>query len=283
MRFRRRRRPKYTWLPPYGHYVGSTGETFTEVTLELDLSGTVTSQVVGGIVPCIRDFPQNWDQSFMDPAGPLALESGLSEQIANEYFLKRIVGKVNCALVTDIGNTAASSISNSNLPPFKVTAGFFVARVDLNNINGPAGTASELQELYSPQSFRAAREPWIWQRSWILGWREYLRPGLGFASAVNVDITGIGWSSGPITPVFGSIYPQSNCGYNSVADGPHIDAKTARRVRQEERLFFSIFAHPWPGGSTWSLATDQVMTMLIDLDCRYLGSLRKARNRSDFT
>lgn len=156
-----------------------------------------------------------------------------------------------------------------------VAAGFFVARANDSGSGGgestPIGSASlqETNDNYSPLYATTVREPWIWRRTWMLG-----NPSeLGFAQAFINNNTGVGQ-----TLLGTSSFPPTTAHYGSVSDGAHIDAKTARRVTQDERLWFAVSAVRFPIGTV----TVENPNLRGYLDVRLLAGLRKAHNRGVF-
>jgi len=168
----------------------------------------------------------------------------LVDFVGSDYFLKRIVGKIY-----------AFASGNAGSPPtVNFGAGIFIARKDSTNNDTPLGSSAGTEADVNFGVLDAAnmREPWIWRRTWQLR--------VGGATA---DFAGGGL--------------QSTYQAGSVLDGPHVDARTARRVRNDERLWLSL----------------QAATVLIDgatdpanidgwVDLRFLGALRKSKNRSAF-
>jgi len=149
-----------------------------------------------------------------------------------EYRLRRIVGKVHVGCTTSV---------TTNITAVEVAFGFIVGRCDSN---GALNTDfNETNPLYQD----SATDPWIWRRTWIL-------------------------SPGYFPGLIGGAYPQTNAEYGSVADGPHIDQKTARVISRDERLLGILAARPiyTVGGdpSTGSVSVDAY------LDYRLLASLR---------
>lgn len=251
---RRRRKTKYTWLPTLGADKSATGAD--ELTFSNGFSWSATADKTDvalpaniALFPLVEDTPQ---EEVVGAGNPLVTFIG------NDYVIKRIVGKIFVECEKVAADTYRSVV---------VTAGMFVARVDDQSAGGalPVGASTTTLALhnYDPNFVDNIREPWIWRRSWILS-----NP-----SSTNADAT---------QAIHGN-FPSSNCNFGSVQDGPHIDAKTGRRIRNDERLFFAATAR---GFSSTGLdyapqpATD--LTVAGYLDIRVLGALRRARNRSNF-
>lgn len=173
---------------------------------------------------------------------------------SNEYLLKRVVGKIYVS-VSQIAGTQKGAIL--------CAAGLFVARAE--NPAGDPGAedfpigARDVGVFadYAPLNTDTMREPWIWRRSWVLS---------NQLSTLAAEIIS---------------YPKTNVEYGSVADGPHIDAKTARRVKEGERLFFAVQARAFPVNHTTAGDSGDV-TVHFAYEVRALGALRKGHNRSAF-
>jgi hypothetical protein len=145
--------------------------------------------------------PVVFDQThFPDGSGGV---NSLADIESSGYRLRRIVGKCFVSVVQgEPGSTA----------PFLLLCGgaFIVLRTDDTGQPAQALSTYDLFEIGNDDS------PWIWRREWILQ-----------------DGASLG-AQGPIT----EDWPFTNAEYGSVADGPHIDQKTARVIGQDERLFF---------------------------------------------
>lgn len=129
--------------------------------------------------------------------------NGLSQQFSSAYRLRRIVGKIFVGCEQTTNNSGSYAY---------VTAGLIVLRCDPNG--QPIGALAG----YSNQNFDGWSDPWIWRRTWMLGnLSNILLPG-------STDFT----------------MPENNTQMGSVMDGPHVDAKTARTVGQEERVFLVV-------------------------------------------
>lgn len=237
---RKRGRRKVNWFPTLG----------TESGFASDIAG-FDFNIPTSAVPPLGIFPITYDEPQSEVLG--SSDTPLVDIVGSEYIIKRLVGKIFLGLET----------SNASLgSAYLIGCGFFVARAeDPPNQAGPIGYATEAatQRLdnYGPLRKRTIREPWIWRRTWILG----TGPRLAGTGVFALDT-----------------YPPTNTQYSGLGDGPHIDAKSARRVGNDDRLWFAVEAIPYPGGST-----DQIGTTIQGyLDLRVLGSLVKAHNRSVF-
>lgn len=241
-----RGRRKFTWFPTLGSASAQgnphvlSGRSFSVQVLPNNTGPVINTF----ILPVVPDAPLNEQDAAVG-------EGRLVQAIGNEWFLERIVGKLFLAQGLGVATAAAATL---------VGAGFFVARAnDVNSGGGigtPVGSASvaERNENYSPIHDNVIREPWLWRRTWILGGQAGSATFQGFTFA----------------PLFNGFY-------GSVSDGPHIDAKSVRRIGNDERLWLAV--------STASLIlseaqSDNLVTGYLDI--RVLGALRKAKGKSTF-
>lgn len=186
-------------------------------------------------MPLVKDEPQNITGTT----------ETLSDLEGSAYRLRRIVGKIFLQpqqIVTNV--STAESLS------FLVTAGIIVLRVD-----SAGAILSGTNNTYDPGSLDSTRDPWVWRRSWMLSNQAAIL-ALNTAAADSVD----------------TIFPSSNInGYGGgVADGPHIDAKTARVISDEERLFLCVSAVGVNG-----TLQGQAAIIVGFGEVRVLGSMRK--------
>lgn len=243
MAIRRRRRRKYTWFPILGTSQGESTSRATIASLALDVSTTGVSVV--GVKPLTYDVPADNETAYGNLTTPL------NDFIGDEYFLKRIVGKLYVQNLFTNG-----TVPGSDAPPQLITAGFFVARCDESDSNQPVAFSSE-PDLYNPALTDTVREPWIWRRTWLLG-----NGGQGTAGGGAFAL------------------PAANNQEASSFEGTHVDAKTARRIRQQERLFLAVASQNYP--LVTATPTGALNVILTGFDLRILGSLRKSRNRGSF-
>jgi len=249
---RKRRGPKVTWLPTFGNPFGEEGESFvTGLDSILEIPWGTAGAGALGIYPLTVDQPNGEDE---------ATQVSLADAIGSEWFLRRIVGKLFIQVFPPSEGTPWFSQA-------QIAAGFLVARADHTDVNLPTGTSDlttgpapgpDSWGNFSPLAIQAMREPWIWRRKWIL--------------SIN------GWDAGGVDG-----FPAINVNYGSSSlDGPHIDAKTRRRISNDDRLYFAIAAAAWPIDRPLQEEGDWAMQMRFNLDYRIVGSLRKARNRGVF-
>lgn len=166
-----------------------------------------------------------------------------------DWFLKRLVGK--CTIRT-FKSTAGTTWRNA-----MIAAAFFVAKAQDDDQEQP-----DLQpDEYDPLNSQNVRQPWIWRRTWQLS---------------------VG--SQTFSTFTAAAYPNMNQFGPGVLDGPHIDAKTARRIRREERLWFCVNATGYDDefGNNVDNGVDGSSGIFGELDYRILGQMRKSTNRSTF-
>jgi len=260
---RRRRRFKGTWLPNIGIINATNPLTAPTAGREMVIGIGGGSTIVGGVLPLIFDAPQ-------EPDAWVERETPLSYLAANEYTIRRIVGKCFVATAAAAFDPTTTNYNN-NPPQVLVTSGLFIARAgdddsttDTNDL--PIGWTSQGTLSYNPDIPDSIREPWIWRRQWILS---------------NVAVKRAMWQDLTVLPppasqiAFDS--PSTNWELGSMADGPHLDAKTRRRIGNDDRLWWCVFAQPYPRGG-YTAEVD----VYARLDYRVFGALRKARNRGNF-
>lgn len=244
---RRKRTRKYTWMPILGGLgtpAGASGENTSFFADELvPFANGTVAQYVTPIVPDETEQP--------DPA--LAGSQSLRDLTeGQDWFLKRIVGKLQIAC-----SQSGADAFPTAWPNVIVGAAFFVARANDDNPNELDMTSDEVDPL---NAFNT-RQPWIWRRTWIL--------------------SNLGQASGGATNVHYG--PMDNSQFGSALDGPHIDAKTARRIRKEERLWFTISAIGFDRAPGAPVTVEfEYTTVSFTLDYRILGQMRKSTNRSTF-
>jgi len=240
----RRRKPKVLWLPVVGNDVSDIQE---EENFVNGPSGVISvphdGQIIFDAVPVTFDYTDSPEVEQGDFSRSLQdLTSG------NNYRLRRIVGKIHAA-------STMQSNSNTQYPLIECAAGFIVNRTDdSGNLIGSGGFGNE--QAASPLGQNAAQDPWIWRRKWMFGydWGPY------------IDSTGLS----AFELARKTVFPNSTAKYGSVADGPHIDQKTARVISNQERLFF------WIAARTASAEASATQFNLVSwwLDIRIVASLR---------
>lgn len=234
---RKRRRPAVAWLP---HVAIDSQDPKLGV-----WNGSVTVAAANnGFNTTILSLTPDFPAEAIRASGDIA---SLSDFEGSAYRLRRVVGKVFLGMNQQIG-AAMQEYPMAAL----VGVGFMVTRVDPQNGAPLVGAAAD-PNFYSPIINDATRDPWVWRRTWVL---------------VN-DFANSTASTQAIWQ-----FPRTNCEYPSVADGPHIDQKTARRVSDEERLFAIISTQNISG------TADIAGSVKYVLDYRILASMyRTSGNR----
>jgi len=266
---RRRRRFKGTWLPNIGTVQAVPTRAPTagrEMAIAIPAG---SNQPVGGVLPLLMDEPQEPDTFTPDVP--------LSYFAANEYAIRRIVGKCFITSYGDILTTSTANL-NSSPPLILVTSGLFIARagdedISATNPDAPIGWSSEGLFSYNPDIPNTIREPWIWRRQWLIG-------NCVIAQQLWQNMT---VSAGDLKPLMAFDLPVNNYIGRAVADGPHVDAKTRRRVGNDDRLWWAVFCQGYPRiGSSDTNSYTVDANIHARLDYRVFGALRKARNRGNF-
>lgn len=248
----RKRKPKVVWLPSdINNRLATAPSPATDGSQSQTIIKIFTGNPFGAVpvteeIPIVKDFfvgAAGAGTSLVDPSSTLAdiAQSG--------YRLRRIVGKLSFSV------QQKNAVDDGDGSSWMVTAGFIIRRIsDLGagagiSLADVAGGAGGL--IISTVSFDNVMDPWIWRRSWRLN--DNL--------AILSDTTPV-----PNRDVF----PPSNDKYGGgVLDGPHVDAKTARVVGPEERLFLSVTVEGLDGNAQ---GNPGAILMLGDL--RVLASLK---------
>jgi len=171
----------------------------------------------------------------------------------NEWRLRRLVGK---AFITCSHGVQGATLS----PALDVALGFIVC-----NTYDDGAPVTDFNEV-NPLAQNSMEDPWFWRRRWLL--HPYGTPNYTSLASNTATIDTRN------TPNLWGL-PQTNVDYGSVADGPHIDAKTARVIHRSERLFGVLAARRYYGEIGVNPETqfqDTHVNMLLDY--RLLGSLR---------
>lgn len=211
----RRRRPKVVWLPP-------------DLTNRLNVAPAVANNpgdsgtlILTFTAPALGTTPSTETFPVVKDAGggqdPTVADTTLADLTSSGYRLRRIVGKVNVSIAQDVAAVAADPTL------YLVTLGFIILKTQGDGSSGPLLGAGDPR--YSPSSIRGISDPWIWRRSWQLADR-------AGAAVLSRQLT---------APISNMEYGGGNL------DGPHIDAKTARTVGPDERLFGVITAEGLDG------------------------------------
>jgi len=215
--------------------------------MELPSSG----EIIFDASPITFDYA---DSAAAEEFGTPNLARSLHDLVSsNSYRLRRLVGKIYAHWLR-----ADTDDQVETAPIVDFASGFMVCRT--NDLGTPTTDFSTVNPLHQD----SANDPWIWRRRWLLGGSP-ASAGINYAGAVG------------LAHQAAQKWPQTTAGYGSVADGPHFDAKTARVIGGEQRLFWvnaartlgATLASPGiPGPSNLPVF------LHILLDVRALASLR---------
>lgn len=205
--------------------------------------------------PVTFDFTDSASQDqFGSPQYGRTLHDLTSGQ---EYRLRRLVGKVHAAPVVGVELEDKAR----NCPAVHFAVGFIVLKTD--DHGNPHANFDEV----NPLSQDSADDPWIWRRVWTMSTYNKLI----FQSGVY-STTGVAQYFITEEQLAGLAFPNATTDFGSVADGPHIDAKTARVIGRQERLYCVTATRVWkPDGEA---QYNQDGFVWGHLDLRALASLR---------
>lgn len=242
-----RRRPRVVWFRP-------TGTPQDGIQTALENPGAIildnTTITIGNAHTPVIEIPlvtdQNPEEVFATAPLSVFQQSGLNQTIEYGYRLRRVVGTIQL--------TAVSDSLGQGLPPMSavlVTAGIIVRRVDATGVS-PLTSGDTHPGLIGQFS-----DPWIWRRAWVLSILE--NPVL--TATVFNETTRAAFSR----------FPVATTGFGDVRSGPHVDAKTARRIGPEERLFLNIGFTGIP--VVIGTPAEDTISVRGAIDLRVLGSL----------
>lgn len=279
----RRRKTRVSWFPPLG-----SAYTIDNVTIN---SGITTFRVDvlpnGDIntleVPLTFDFGQEELLRFASETIPTITLADLQE---SAWRLKRIVGKIHAAYfpASFVPEDTQGIIDQASFPAAYLAAGFMVRNVASDGLP----SAPNVVNLLTRDDYT---DPWVWRRTWVLGQdstTNLFNTNL-FSTAAGKTWAPTNDSNFQFTPLSFplsniddalpfALFPKTNAHYGSVADGPHVDQKTNRRIGPEQRMFlhFATKGLPIqpPGGDL--PATGKVIGVY---DLRFVGSMLRASNR----
>jgi len=245
-----RRKPRVVWLPVQGNDIDDQPESGNQSVpgIASELNVNADGSIAFDQIPITFDYSDS--ASFEMGSFERSLQDLTS---GNSYRLRRIVGKI---FVGAYGTQNAGQIA-----PVDVACGFMVNKTDDSGNPLETGLFGNNQQR-APLATDAQQDPWIWRRRWLL---------TPVPKSVVVDASDVEVASDFISnAVNGPVWPQTNADYGSVADGPHIDQKTARIIGNQERLFFWISARQQQSLATGGMPVGVQYT----LDVRLLASLR---------
>jgi len=229
----RRRRPRVTWLPQdLQNRLGSAPAAANSPVDQSTFIVAFTGPALG-VTPDTQIIPLVKDDNTNDIANA---SSTLSDIENSGYRLRRIVGKLQIMVAQ---GTAADAQDPSM---FVITAGFIILKCS----NGTVPNIAPLS--INPSVLQTTEDPWIWRRQWVLS-------DVQGGAAQNRNL----------------FAPPNNLVYGAGSyDGPHVDAKTARIINQDERLFLVMSVAGVDGAAQ---APNPGLIILLG-DLRYLATMR---------
>jgi len=228
---RKRKSPRVVWLPP------ETSLSPVNVPSSgWQVGGAAALQITRAAPTASVEFPLVLDEP------QATATSSLSDLENSGYRLRRIVGKIFV-----IGDDLDDA---SGIAAIGVTAGIIVRRVDQTGTSLAAQLGTN-QEQASPSETENWTDPWLWRRSWFLN-----NPSIGFGVTLLQAV---------------GLPPWHNILQGSALDGPHVDAKTARIIGPEERLFLDVSATALLGADGQSEIGNETQVIF---EMRVLGSMR---------
>lgn len=255
---RRTKRARYTWMPMLGQpYNNGEGGVYNVTARNIIIFpsaniATPPTQSASGLflTPLVPDYTEEEDAA----STTMTLRDYTEGQ---DWFLRRLVGKISLGCITrDI-----TGDDTQFWPTVIVGAGFFVARAKDDNQTQVDAPDAEVD----PLNTHNIRQPWLWRRTWMLG-----------ASQVQAE------SGNPGAPQFSAIWPNTTEAFGSMSDGPHVDAKTMRRILREQRLWFAVSCIGFRDGSATQVSQADQPLVMGTFDIRALGQMRRSKNRSAF-
>lgn len=228
-----RRRPRVAWLPQdLNNRLGSAPVAATSPADSSTFILSLTGAALG-VNPDVQFFPLVKDGNTNQVADILTTLSDIEN---SGYRLRRIVGKLQIMVAQ---GTAADPADPSL---FVVTLGLIVLKCS----NGIAPNIAPA--AIDPATLQTTEDPWIWRRQWVLSDAQG-------GAAQNRNI----------------FAPTTNLVYGAGSyDGPHVDAKTARIINQDERLFLVTSV----AGADGSAQAPNPGLVIVIGDLRYLATMR---------
>lgn len=260
------------WLPNLGSFLTSNSQ-FSHSQIPAVISVPADGSPTTVITEVTLDSVVNQE----GPGGTIDFSSNLGNLIANEYFLRRIVGNI----FVGFDAQRESDGDPSQAQAVQVGAGLFIARAASETTDGtgstPVESATETERWnnYGPFALGTIREPWIWRRQWILGNPAHRARFEAVAAAASANLATASNQVGG-----GYMFPSTNVEYSMGADA-HIDQKTLRRVGNDNRLWLAISAHNLALAEAVQ-SFGAIVRLWTFADLRMLGQLRRAKNRGSF-
>lgn len=273
-RKRRFRRNKGTWFPVNGDVWVGEGASYYDASASAWVPNVPIAKDEGPynlVFPVTQDYTFNASQ--YDAANPQANPSLRDYVEGQDYILHSLVGNcfVTCSSPWNI-NSERVYDRTETWQFIQVTAGFFVARASDADPSLPDLTKDEVD----PQCGLNIQDPWIWRRQWILANPSGMQSYPQLVGDVPAPAGGTKIYTEPRSTT------TDNWQYPALT-GPHFHTKSRRRVRREERLWFSLSAMGWDGNQTdVSQPAEAQPGFKFALDVRLFGKMVKGRNASTF-
>lgn len=247
----RRRKRRYLWLPAQG-IAGAAAENPTLNGLYGGDFFDINIPNDGTVVTVTRDI--TFDQPPEETnTGAINVNTPMAVFLRSAYMLRRVVGH----LFASIFNIDPGA---DDINACIATYGMLVARADEADPTRPvlAATNGERTVNYSPQHVDNLVEPYIFQRTWVLGnaQRRTAAPGVN-----------------------GVQFPSTNAQYGSAREGTHLDAKTMRRVDGDNRLWHVVSVRTYPVGT---VSTTSTTRFSLTTQLRLLGRATPLRRQGSF-
>lgn len=238
-------------MPVYGNI-----NDVNQLDAVIGTTGLLPVQSTGGI--WAEAFPVTFDVTQSPFAQQYNAEHFTLHDIVagQEWKLLRVVGKVHAGFASGVGGSDPTYIG----PP----AAEFAAALIVGRTNEEGQLEMDLNE-HNPLEMEGADDPWIWRRKWILGNASYVNNANN--PFVQSSIEWMQWNIGT------KGYPFCTSGYGSVADGPHVDQKTRRRISREERLFWVLASRMWDPAGLMTSELNTPGTIFYNIDNRFVGRL----------
>jgi len=204
------------------------------------------SPVVGtGSDPLAVPLLQDQDQQTGQSDAGISLRDRVE---GKDYAVERVVGKVWGAVSQDQADSSGEYVASQII----VGMGFAVLPVNDNSGQPDLDTAE-----YDPLNADNSGAPWMWRRTWVL-YNNLASPEPFFTGPTNIG------------------------SYGSVADGGHVDIKSVRRVRREQRLFWCVSSSVLRTFNNDGTSVPISVALDVGYDIRVLGGMRRAQNNSTF-
>lgn len=214
--FRKRRKFKGVWLPPDPH--NTIAGQQTQGLIATPSANAIKNQLLNlpnaegfgssESYPLVGDLEEDRivGESVADTVALSRFQFNTLNDLSFGYSLHRVVGKL-------FVNVEQNNVADLAASVWCITAGIIVRKVDEDGLPQDSDPFTD--------SYESERDPWLWRRNWVLQ-NSGATPGAGIYT--------------------GQIYPAGNWQYGSIQDGPHVDQKTRRTVKSEERLFLDVSA-----------------------------------------